>query len=50
MPARLIEVENAHTAQQVPSPFGSFCIIYEGKVIAYHPISHTRFMNIMKKR
>ena len=49
IPTRLIEVEDAQTAQQVPSPFGSFCIIYEGKVIAYHPISHTRFMNIMKK-
>lgn len=49
MPAHLVEVEDAQTAQQVPSPFGSFCIIYEGKVIAYHPISHTRFMNIMQK-
>lgn len=49
IPARLIEIEDAHTAQQIPSPFGSFCIVYEGKIIAYHPISHTRFMNIMKK-
>ncbi len=49
IPARLVEIEDAQTAQQVPSPFGSFCIVYEGKVIAYQPISHTRFMNIMRE-
>jgi GNAT superfamily N-acetyltransferase len=49
IPARLIEIEDAQTAQQVPSPFGTFCIVYRGKIIAYHPISHTRFMNIMQK-
>ncbi len=49
IPTRLIEIEDAQTAQQVPAPFGSFCIVYEGRVIADHPISHTRFMNIMQK-
>ena len=49
IPARLVEIEDAQTAQQVPSPFGSFCIVYEDKVIAYQPISHTRFMNIMRE-
>ena len=29
--------------------FGSFCLIYNGKIISHHPISNTRFMNIMKK-
>lgn len=46
---RLIDIENAESAQQTPSPFGTFCIIYNGEVIAYHPISNTRFENIMNK-
>jgi GNAT superfamily N-acetyltransferase len=40
----------SHTeAQQVPNPYGIFSILYNGKIIAYHPISNNRFMNIMDK-
>jgi hypothetical protein len=28
--------------------FGTFCIIKNGRVISHHPISNTRFENIMK--
>ena len=45
----LIDIKSAEGAQRTPSPFGAFCIIYNGKVISYHPISNTRFENIMKK-
>lgn len=39
-----------HTdAQHSPCAFGTFCIINDGKVISYHPISNTRFKNIMKE-
>jgi GNAT superfamily N-acetyltransferase len=31
------------------APFGTFHIVYNGELIAYHPISGTRFRNIMKK-
>jgi len=46
---RLIDVWDAETAQRVPSPFGTFCMLYNGKVVSYHPISNTRFENIMNK-
>lgn len=46
---QLVEIETAKDAQNTPSPFGTFCILYNGKVVSYHPISNTRFENIMKK-
>jgi GNAT superfamily N-acetyltransferase len=45
----IIDLKNCEEAQNSPCPFGTFCIIYNGKVIANHPISKTRFMNIMNK-
>ncbi|NCA80114.1 MAG: GNAT family N-acetyltransferase [Sphingobacteriia bacterium] len=45
----LIDLKNTETAQQTPCPFGTFCIIFNGKVISHHPISNTRFENIMNK-
>ena len=46
---RVIDLKSHKEAQQSPSPFGTFCIVYNGEVIAHHPISKTRFANIMKK-
>jgi len=46
---RLIDINDAETAQQTPCAFGTFCLIYQGKVISHHPISNTRFENIMSK-
>jgi hypothetical protein len=48
--ASLIEIEDPRSAQQTPSAFGTFCIIHNGEVISHHPISNTRFENIMAKR
>jgi hypothetical protein len=45
----VVDLKSHEEAQQSPSPFGTFCIVYNGKVLAHHPISKTRFMNIMKK-
>jgi hypothetical protein len=47
--ARLVELEKPSDLRQSPSPFGTFALIYDGKVIAYHPISNRRFANIMNK-
>lgn len=44
----LIEIITEKDAQMCPSPFGSFCLIYNGKILSYTPISNTRFENIMK--
>jgi hypothetical protein len=45
----IIDLKNCKEAQNSPCAFGTFCIIYEGKAIAHHPISKTRFTNIMNK-
>jgi len=46
----LIELHDADSAQQTPCAFGTFCLIYNGEVISHHPISNTRFENIMKSK
>ncbi|MGD9131468.1 MAG: YoaP domain-containing protein [Candidatus Bathyarchaeota archaeon] len=47
--AKLIDLKDSTAVQNSPCAFGSFCIIYDGKIIAHHPISNARFENIMKK-
>ena len=44
---QLIDLKDHIAAQGTPNPFGSFALIYNGKIISYHPISNTRFENIM---
>jgi hypothetical protein len=44
----LVELADSNAVQQAPNPFGTFGIILDGKVISHHPISNTRFENIMK--
>lgn len=46
----LIDLRDSTAAQHSPCAFGTFCIIYNGEIISHHPISNTRFENIMKKR
>jgi hypothetical protein len=48
--ACLIEINDSETAQKTPGAFGTFCIIHNNEVISHHPISNTRFQNIMAKR
>ena len=45
----LLNIQSHQQAQQNPSPFGVFCIIYNGKILSHHPISKNRFCNIMEK-
>jgi N-acetylglutamate synthase-like GNAT family acetyltransferase len=46
----LIDLRDSTAAQHSPCAFGTFCIIHNGEIISHHPISNTRFENIMKKR
>lgn len=46
----LIDLIDSTAAQHSPCAFGTFCIIHNGEIISHHPISNTRFENIMKKR
>ena len=45
----LVDLKNYKEAQNSPCAFGIFCILYNGEVIAEHPISRKRFTNIMNK-
>jgi GNAT superfamily N-acetyltransferase len=45
----LVDLEDAADAQHTPCAFGTFCIIYDGKVISHHPISRARFETIISK-
>ena len=46
---RIIELRNAREAQAAPTPYAVFSIIYEGRIVADHMVSNTRFKNILKE-
>lgn len=46
----LIDLKDSISAQKAPGPFGTFCIISNGEIISHHPISDTRFRNIISQR
>ena len=46
---RIVDLIDSNAAQSNPCAFGTFSIIYNGKIISHHPISNTRFENIMTK-
>jgi hypothetical protein len=46
----LVDLKDSDGVQNIPCGFGTFSIIYNGEVISHHPISNTRFENIMKKK
>jgi hypothetical protein len=45
----LVEIGDHISAQQSPCAFGTFCIVGNGKILSHHPISNTRFENIVRK-
>jgi N-acetylglutamate synthase-like GNAT family acetyltransferase len=48
--ATLVELKDHTAVQNSPCAFGTFCIIYNGEIVSHHPISNTRFENIMSKK
>ena len=48
--ATLVDLKDESEVQDSPCAFGTFCIIYNGKILSFHPISNTRFENIMEKQ
>jgi hypothetical protein len=46
---KVVNIESNEEAQKVPCAFGTFAVIINGEVKSYHPISATRFENIIKK-
>jgi len=46
---KVTELKNAKQAQNAPSIYGVFNLVYNGKLLADHYISNTRFLNIINK-
>jgi len=46
---KVVDLQDSQAAQRSPCAFGTFCIIYNGKIISHHPISNTRFENIINQ-
>jgi hypothetical protein len=46
---RVVEIKTAKQAQDAPTPYGVFAIIYNGRILADHQISCRRFHNIMRE-
>ena len=46
---KIVELENARQAQDAPSIYTAFNLIYNGKLLVDHYISSRRFLNIIEK-
>jgi L-amino acid N-acyltransferase YncA len=46
---RVVRVRSAKQSRALPTPYGVFSIVYDGKLIAERPVSGARFRNIMSK-
>jgi GNAT superfamily N-acetyltransferase len=46
---KVVRVGSAKASRELPTPYGVFSILYDGKLIAERPISATRFMSIMRR-
>jgi GNAT superfamily N-acetyltransferase len=46
---RVVELKTARDAQRAPTPYAVFALIKDGRLLADHQISRTRFRNIMRK-
>jgi N-acetylglutamate synthase-like GNAT family acetyltransferase len=46
---KVVRIRSARASRELPTPYGTFSIIYDGRLIAERPVSATRFTNIMRK-
>jgi L-amino acid N-acyltransferase YncA len=46
---KVVRVRIAKASRELPTPYGMFSIIYDGKLIVERPVGATRFTNIMSK-
>jgi hypothetical protein len=47
---RVLDLRSWRDAQNAPTPYAVFALIYNRRLLADHQISRTRFRNIMNKR
>jgi GNAT superfamily N-acetyltransferase len=46
---KVVRIRSAKASRELPTPYGMFSIVCDGKLIAERPVSATRFRNIMSK-
>jgi len=46
---RVVQLDDHTAAQNSPTVYGTFCILYNGEILTDHVISATRYKNIMNK-
>ncbi len=46
---RVVRVRSAKASRELPTPYGMFSILYDGKLIADRPVSAKRFSSMMQK-
>ncbi|MBN1510122.1 MAG: GNAT family N-acetyltransferase, partial [Sedimentisphaerales bacterium] len=46
---KVVRIGSAKASRELPTPYGVFSVLYDGKLIAARPISATRFMSIMRR-
>jgi N-acetylglutamate synthase-like GNAT family acetyltransferase len=46
---RVVPVTSAKASRELPTPYGMFSIIYDGRLIVERPVGAARFTNIMSK-
>jgi GNAT superfamily N-acetyltransferase len=46
---KVVRVGSAQASRELPTPYGVFSIIHDGKLIAHRPISAARFLNIVTR-
>jgi L-amino acid N-acyltransferase YncA len=49
MRPKIVELESWQDAQNAPTPYATFSLIHNGRLLADHQISRTRFRNIMNR-
>ena len=47
--ATMFKNDPAEARERMPSPYGVISLVYQGRLLADHPISATRFKNILQK-
>jgi len=45
---RIVQIRSHREAQNAPTPYAVFAVLYKGRILADHQISRTRFRNIMR--
>ena len=46
---KVVRVRSAKASRELPTPYGMFSIIYDGRLVADRPVGARRFMSIMRR-